>query len=152
MANYTNQLNRLALASLILIAACSPNAADNPVAVSATDALQPKATVGIPEAQAADISLGEQVSAAQFNLANRAGISADKIVVSEARVVNWGSSAIGCPQTGMSYTQAIVPGVQLLLKANGITYHYHGHKGGKLIFCPDNRVEEPAYGPGKEFM
>lgn len=70
----------------------------------------------------------------------------------EARSVNWGSSAVGCPEEGMNYTQQIVPGVLLLPDADGKIYRYHGRAGVRPFHCPDERAEAPAYGQGEEFM
>jgi hypothetical protein len=96
--------------------------------------------------------LGQQVSAAVADLADSAGIATDAITVREARTVNWGSGAVGCPKEGMNYTQAIVPGVLLLLEADGKIYRYHGRSGGAPFYCPDDRAQAPAYGQGEEFM
>jgi len=98
------------------------------------------------------ISLDQQVSGAVADLAARTGIGADAITINQARSVNWGSGAVGCPKEGMNYTQAIVPGVLVLLEAAGTVYRYHGQAGRNLFFCPDDRAEAPAYGPGEEFM
>jgi len=96
--------------------------------------------------------LDQKVSAAVADLSERTGIAADDITVTKASVVNWGSSAVGCPRVGMNYTQAIVPGVLLLLEAGGKTYRYHGDSKSTLFYCPDDRAEAPAYGSGQEFM
>ena len=96
--------------------------------------------------------LTQQVSDAVADLSARTGVAADAISVIQARSVQWGSGAVGCPQEGMNYTQAIVPGVLVILGADGTVYRYHGRKEGKLAYCPDERAQEPAYGPGKEFM
>ena len=97
-------------------------------------------------------NLDKKVSAAVADLSDRTGIAADAITVTNASVVNWGSSAVGCPREGMNYTQAIVPGVLLLLEAGGKTYRYHGGSKSELFYCPDDRAEAPAYGSGQEFM
>ena len=97
-------------------------------------------------------SLSQQVADAVADLADRTGIAADAITVTEARAVNWGSGAVGCPKDDMSYTQAIVPGVLLLLEADGKVYRYHGRSKGAPFHCPDDRAEAPAYGQGEEFM
>ncbi len=94
----------------------------------------------------------QQISDAVTDLSVRAGISVDSISVIQARAVSWASSALGCPKEGMNYTQAIVPGVLLLLDANGVIYHYHGRSGKSLFYCPDERAKAPAYGPGQEIM
>jgi hypothetical protein len=94
----------------------------------------------------------QQVSGAIADLSNRTGIATEAINVSQARTVTWGSSAVGCAKDGMSYTQAIVPGGLVMLEADGTVYRYHGRKDSKLFYCPDDRAQEPAYGPGEEFM
>ena len=97
-------------------------------------------------------ALEQQLAAALADLASHTGVAADAIAVSRASIVNWGSGAIGCPEEGRAYTQAIVPGILLLLEADGVTYRYHGRATGNAFHCPDDRAEAPALGPGKEFM
>ena len=94
----------------------------------------------------------QEVSSAVADLAARLSIGADTITVAQARAVSWGSSALGCPKKGMNYTQAIVPGLLLLLEVDGTVYRYHGRTGSSLFYCPDARAEAPAYGPGQEIM
>jgi hypothetical protein len=145
---------QLGVCALVLTcAACSQNDAEAPADKTAGSAEPSR------QAQESDMnnsSIGEiltqQVSGAVADLSARTGIAADAIVVSEARSVQWGSGAIGCPKEGMNYTQAIVPGVLLLLEADGTVYRYHGRTGKRLVYCPAERAEEPAYGPGQEFM
>ena len=96
--------------------------------------------------------MDQQVSDAIADLAVRTNIETDTITVKQARAVTWGSSAVGCPEKGMNYTQAIVPGVLLFLEADGTLYRYHGSTGSSLFYCPDDRAEAPAYGPGQEIM
>lgn len=96
--------------------------------------------------------MDQQISDAVTDLAARTGIDADNIKISQARAVSWGSSAVGCPKAGMNYTQAIVPGVLLILEADHSFYHYHGRIGSSLFYCPAERAEPPAFGPGQEIM
>lgn len=93
-----------------------------------------------------------KVSSAVRDLSARTGIAVDAITVTSASHVNWGSSAVGCPRDGMNYTQAIVPGVLVLLEADGTVHRYHGGEKGELFHCPTDRAEAPAYGSGTEFM
>ena len=115
-----------------------------------------KAVVPVPESGKKTASIGEmlsqKVTAAVADLSDRTGISADAITVSNASIVSWGSAAVGCPKEGMNYTQAIVPGVLVLLEAGGKIYRYHGSHNSELFHCPDDKAEAPAYGSGQEFM
>ena len=145
MKNYLRHALQLGIGSFVLASsACSQNIAE-PVAETASPAIENKSA-----------SLGEdldqKVATAVADLAVRISVADDAITVREARAVNWGSSAVGCPKDGMNYTQAIVPGVLLLLEADGKIYRYHGGNRGQLFYCPDDRAEAPAYGPGQEFM
>ena len=98
------------------------------------------------------ISMNQQITGATKDLADRIGVAADVITVKDARSVQWGSGAMGCPKPGMNYTQALVPGIRLLLEANGTMYYYHGETGKSLFYCPAERAKAPAYGQGTEVM
>lgn len=97
----------------------------------------------------AKLTADQQVDGALDDLATRLGVAPDAIKTLQARSVNWGSSAVGCPREGMQYTQALVPGLLLLLEAKGTVYRYHGAMGQKLFYCPKDRAEAPAFGPGE---
>jgi len=99
-----------------------------------------------------EISMGQQIKGAVADLASRTGVDTEAITVREARAVQWGSGAMGCPKPGMNYTQALVPGMRLLLEANGTVYYYHGRKGRPLFNCPAERAQAPTYGQGMEVM
>ena len=120
------------------------------------DVAEPAAETASPIVENETASFGEdldqKVTTAIADLAAQTGVAEDAITVREARIVNWGSSAVGCPKDGMNYTQQIVPGVLLLLEADGKVYRYHGRAASDPFHCPDERAEAPAYGPGEEFM
>ncbi len=90
------------------------------------------------------MSLNQQISFSKKDLAQRLGIEPDAITLSGARQVNWRSGALGCPAPGMSYTQALVPGILILLKAGDEAFGYHAKSDGKPFYCPRERVEVPA--------
>jgi len=99
-----------------------------------------------------EMSIDQQIEGARLDLATRLGVGKDAIVVKEARSVQWGSGALGCPKPGMNYTQALVPGLRVILEVDGVVYYYHGSKGRDLFNCPPERVRAPAYGQGTEVM
>jgi len=99
-----------------------------------------------------NLTQDQQISNAVADLAVRLGIGADVITVKEARSVQWGSGAMGCPKPGMNYTQALVPGMRLLLEADGSVYYYHGNREASLFYCPADRAQAPAFGQGQEVM
>jgi len=116
---------------------------------SAAESVGPEFSNG--ESIAAD-GPGEQFSAAVADLSSQTGVAADEISVTVARAVNWRSGALGCPEKGRSYTQSIVPGMLLLLQADGKTYRFHSSATGVPFHCPDARAEAPALGVGDALM
>jgi hypothetical protein len=102
------------------------------------------------EVAAAPLSLAEQIEFARSDLAGRLGVEPDAVTVSGARPVNWRSGALGCPEPGMSYTQALVPGALIFLRAAGEVHGYHASQGGKPFLCPRERAEQPVFGRGAD--
>lgn len=74
--------------------------------------------------------------AAIHDLSRRLLIAKEDIEVIEARSVQWPDGAIGCPEEGQMYTQAIVPGWRVLLRANDRIYDYHAGSDGLIFLCP----------------
>ena len=91
------------------------------------------------------MNLSEQIESSNKDLAERLGIEPDSIVLGGVRKVNWRNGALGCPTPGKSYTQALVPGMVIVLQASGQVYSYHAKTGGKPFYCPNERIEIPTY-------
>lgn len=100
----------------------------------------------------ANVNMDQLVASAVAELAEHTGIAVNAITVTEARTVHWSSSAVGCPADDMNYTQVIIPGILLLLEADGKIYRYHGRNSGSPFHCPNEQAEAPVYGAGEEFM
>ena len=41
-----------------------------------------------------------------------------------ARAVTWNDGALGCPEPGVSYLQALIDGLQVVVTVDGTTYDY----------------------------
>jgi hypothetical protein len=139
-------------AVILLCAACSQEAAEIPEAEPAGEGQSAPEVQKVEKSVSTGMTMDEQIAGAVKDLADRSGIETDRITIKEARSVNWNSGAIGCPEPGMNYTQAIVPGMRLLLEADGTVYYYHGREGRSLAHCPADRAEAPAFGLGEEVM
>jgi type III secretory pathway component EscV len=72
------------------------------------------------------------IDEAKADLARQLGITAEEIQVVKAEAVQWSDGSMGCPQPGMMYTQALVPGYQIILSVAGQEYDYHGNQ--KTVF------------------
>ena len=86
----------------------------------------------------------EQILWARQDLADRLELKMDDVTLSGATPVRWRSGALGCPQPGMQYTQALVSGVLIMLRVGNTAYRYHGIPSGEPFYCTDNRAE-PYY-------
>ena len=153
MNQKTKRLTQRCLFTLIFACTACQNS-ETQEADNVEDADKKPVAVSEPDrhVRPAEISMEEQIKGALTDLAARTGVAEDTIKVREARSVQWGSGAMGCPKPGMNYTQALVPGVLLLLEVNGTIYHYHGKSGRSLFSCPAERVQAPVYGQGQEVM
>jgi hypothetical protein len=90
----------------------------------------------------ADIAESEEVQAAIADLAERQGVEESEITVAGFREVTWRDGSIGCPEPGMMYTQALVPGRQLVLAIDNDLYAYNAADDGEFTFCA--KPQDPA--------
>jgi hypothetical protein len=81
------------------------------------------------------------VQAAIRDLAGRLGVPETEIEVVEAREVQWPDGALGCPEEGKMYTQAVVDGSQVMLGADERVYDYHAGADGKPFLCPSDEKD-----------
>jgi hypothetical protein len=130
----------LALA-LTMLSACEsdpgpeePEAQSPPVAME--DAMNSEDTAATP--------LQAAIAAAKADLAGRIEIDSQDIEVDLAREVTWRDGALGCPEPDMMYTQALVPGYYIRLRAGKEAYAYHAGRDGQPFPCPADRSQRPA--------
>jgi hypothetical protein len=71
------------------------------------------------------------------------GVLAQAITVQSALRVTWRDGSLGCPVRQMQYTQALVPGWRVILRAGDQTFDYHAATNGQLLLCPPERATEP---------
>lgn len=81
------------------------------------------------------------------DLSGRLGIGEAAISVHSAESVVWPDGSMGCPQPGMMYTMALVPGYRVVLEAGGELYDYHASERGGFILCEGGGMKaEPRPG------
>jgi hypothetical protein len=127
---------------VLVLAACSDPGA--PSAATSVPRDDGQAVKTEPETKPRPSSLDQMIGFSSSDLAKRLGIEPDSITLLGAHEVKWRSGALGCPEPGMNYTQAIVPGLLILLKAGAKQYNYHAKIDGKPFYCPRERAELPA--------
>ncbi|MGB9738773.1 hypothetical protein [Chloroflexus sp.] len=80
-------------------------------------------------------TIEQQIAAAKQDLAQRLGIDAATIEVVSVEAVTWPDGSLGCPRPGMAYTQVLIDGLLVQLRANGQMYPYHGDGRQPLFLC-----------------
>lgn len=102
----------------------------------APTAMAPNQGAGGGGAAPATGPLAKEIAAAKADLmGRRSTLKAEEISVVSAESVEWNDGSLGCPQPGMMYTMALVPGYQIVLAAGGQTYDYHGANGRPPSLC-----------------
>jgi hypothetical protein len=84
--------------------------------------------------------------AAIEDAAQRTSVRVADVTVLSAESVTWSDGSLGCPQPGMNYTQALVPGYRIILQAGGQTLRYHAAAHGAVKFCPEGQAVDPVGG------
>lgn len=110
-----------------------PSPATPPTATPTRAADAPPAGVG------AKSTLAAMVEAALSAAADKTGVARSDVKVVSSESVVWADGSIGCPEPGMSYTMALVPGYRILIEAGGETLDYHATERGQLVLCPPGR-------------
>ena len=92
------------------------------------------------------MDLDEATQSARADAAQRSGLAAEAIELVRAEAVTWPDGSLGCPKPGMAYTQALVPGYRIRLRAKGAVLDYHASDRGKLVLCPPGQSAKPLPG------
>lgn len=89
-------------------------------------------------------------AAARAALAERLGVPPGALVLVRAAGVTFSNGALGCPQPGFAYTEALVAGFELLYEHEGVRYQYHvSVSGAQLTDCVGTDVEALPFRTGR---
>lgn len=67
--------------------------------------------------------------------ASRTGMRESQIVIARAEQTTWPDGALGCPEPGQVYTQALVEGYQVVLEAADERLDYRATSSGSFRLC-----------------
>ncbi len=67
------------------------------------------------------------------DLSERLDVDPGSISVIKSEAKTWPDGSLGCPQPGLSYTQALVDGWQVLLQHEDRIYDYHAASGDPFL-------------------
>jgi len=79
--------------------------------------------------------------------ADLANVARDQLVIVRAEPAVWNDGSLGCPEPGTNYTQALVNGYWVVIKAGGQTYDFRLGRGGSFKLCPEGFGHPPLPGP-----
>lgn len=115
-----------------LVAACAPSAAraPSPAPAQREDPVTP--------------TLQSTIDAALDDATRQTGMERSALVVESAEAITWSDGSLGCPQPGMMYTQALVPGYRVVIRAGPSVLDYHSSQRGLPFLCPPARAVDPV--------
>jgi hypothetical protein len=149
-------LGTLLITLSLLLSACAPAAQGAPggqePAATNTEAVVPTSPVQktIPTVRAPElvpIDPGEVIAPVtgeapakllediRADLAERSQARQEEMVVIRDQAVTWRDGSLGCPQPGMMYTQALVPGYWVVIQVGDVEYDYHAAESGHFVLC-----------------
>lgn len=148
----TGRRAALAFAACLIpaLAGCTPHGEPGEQAAAPPPAanVQPRAPVQEPGAPVTNgetqgLPPAELVAPAMADASRRSGVDEADLVIEKSVRVTWNDGSLGCPQPGMSYTQALVPGWQLIIRAGEQTFDYRCADRGHFMLCPPGRGRTP---------
>lgn len=67
-------------------------------------------------------------------------VEESSVVLTRAERVTWSDGSLGCPQPGMMYTQALVPGYRVTAMTAAGEVVYHTDDRGQVVSCASSNV------------
>lgn len=148
------------VAIVLVLAACGDDAS-GPAATppSTTSPTSPQTTAAgtTPDGPTSDVGEGTTaprgeddesvITRATRDLAERLGVAERQVELVSFERVTWNSGALGCPQPGELYTQALVEGSLTILEFEGTEYRYHAGSDDRPFLCEQPALESRPGGP-----
>ena len=132
---------RVLIATVALsVVACGAGATDGSIVETSTTS-SPSADSTTTTTEVDVSQTADPIETAIVDLSRRLLVPRDQIEVVETRQVSWPDGALGCPEDGVLYTQAIVEGTQVLLRADGRVYDYHAGGDGSAFLCSSDEKD-----------
>lgn len=79
--------------------------------------------------------------------AQRSAKPVELLRVASVQAVTWPDGSLGCPQPGLLYTQALVPGWRISIDVPGASpLLYHASQRGSWVWCQPERATPAAPG------
>jgi hypothetical protein len=125
----------LATALVLIVSACSAGA--GPTAPPTNEGRPPTITLPPSTGPSSETSIvpPELLDPVLTDAAQRTGADKSAVKLVEATSTTWNDGSLGCPKPGVMYTQAIVDGYKVIVKANGQKLDYRVPVQGGFKVC-----------------
>jgi hypothetical protein len=132
----------LATVTLLVLVACDIHASASPMLTGTPHTSNSPA---LPTSTPTPVSAVPQEILDQLldEAASLAGVPRDQLTIERAEAVTWGDGSLGCPEPGMMYTQVLVDGYWVVIRAGDRTFDFRG-SGTSYRLCPPGRGVPPA--------
>jgi hypothetical protein len=90
------------------------------------------------------VTLSELTEKVLADAAKRSGMDKASLKVESAEAVTWSDGSLGCPEPGMMYTQALVPGYRVKVRAGEELLDYRAGSRGYFVVCLGGKSVEPV--------
>ena len=77
----------------------------------------------------------KMVNLVKEHLAQKLGIPAEQVVLSQVKPVVWRDASLGCPKPNIDFMPVDTPGYNIFLQAQGKTYNYHTDEVKRFVVC-----------------
>jgi hypothetical protein len=133
----------LLVATGLLLAACGQAGEGAEEETTSTSTSSPTTSIVSDVTNTSEVEMNEEriVQEAIRDLASRLDVAEQDIEVMEVRDVQWPDGALGCPEEGKMYTQAVVDGTQVILAAEERVFDYHAGSDGEPFLCPSDEKD-----------
>ena len=108
------------------------------IIMTPTPASEPRASFDVPS------SLQPIVDEIVEDIFGRINVDRSTITLTSYEAVTWPNGAIGCPQPGYAYTQALVGGYRFIFNADGQQMLYHTAGTENFVYCDTTKVKPDA--------
>ena len=112
-----------------------PTSSTMPPAGTVPEEVPPEETTLPEDAVETGAIPSEMMDKILSDAAERSGVPKDDLVPVRAEQALWNDGSLGCPRPGDSYTQALVPGYWVILRAGEQILDYHAAETGYFVFC-----------------
>jgi len=92
-------------------------------------------TASPPPVEGLDQPSADLLDPVVADAAERAGVDVAEVLFVSSTEVEWSDGSLGCPKPGMAYTQALVSGFQMIVRAGGRDLDYRVRGPGDFRLC-----------------